>query len=75
MSNSTPAETTAAQLAETVADDGTRIRRAMFMAYSYRWLTSRDIPFEDGRRRRDAHAETYRRHIENRIRAGNTPQP
>ena len=26
---------------------GTRIRRAMFMAYSYRWLTSRDIPFED----------------------------
>jgi ectoine hydroxylase-related dioxygenase (phytanoyl-CoA dioxygenase family) len=26
---------------------GTRIRRAMFMAYSYRWLTSRDIPFEN----------------------------
>jgi ectoine hydroxylase len=26
---------------------GTRIRRAMFWAYSYRWLTSRDIPFED----------------------------
>jgi len=26
---------------------GTRIRRAMFMGYSYRWLTSRDIPFED----------------------------
>ena len=26
---------------------GTRVRRAMFMAYSYRWLTSRDIPFED----------------------------
>jgi hypothetical protein len=26
---------------------GTRIRRAMFMAYSYRWLTSRDTPFED----------------------------
>jgi ectoine hydroxylase len=26
---------------------GSRIRRAMFMAYSYRWLTSRDIPFED----------------------------
>jgi ectoine hydroxylase len=25
---------------------GTRIRRAMFMAYSYRWLTSRDTPFE-----------------------------
>jgi ectoine hydroxylase len=26
---------------------GTRIRRAMFMGYSYRWLTSRDIPFEE----------------------------
>jgi ectoine hydroxylase len=26
---------------------GTRIRRAMFMAYSYRWLSSRDTPFED----------------------------
>jgi hypothetical protein len=26
---------------------GTRIRRAMFMAYSYRWLTSRDTPIED----------------------------
>jgi ectoine hydroxylase len=26
---------------------GTRIRRAMFIAYSYRWLTSRDVPFED----------------------------
>jgi ectoine hydroxylase len=26
---------------------GTRVRRAMFMAYSYRWLTSRDIPFEN----------------------------
>jgi ectoine hydroxylase len=26
---------------------GSRIRRAMFMAYSYRWLTSRDIPFDD----------------------------
>lgn len=26
---------------------GTHIRRAMFWAYSYRWLTSRDIPFED----------------------------
>jgi hypothetical protein len=26
---------------------GTRIRRAMFWGYSYRWLTSRDIPFED----------------------------
>jgi ectoine hydroxylase len=26
---------------------GTRIRRAIFWAYSYRWLTSRDIPFED----------------------------
>jgi ectoine hydroxylase len=26
---------------------GSRVRRAMFMAYSYRWLTSRDIPFED----------------------------
>jgi hypothetical protein len=25
---------------------GTRTRRAMFMAYSYRWLVSRDIPFE-----------------------------
>jgi ectoine hydroxylase len=25
---------------------GTRTRRAMFMAYSYRWLTSRDTPFE-----------------------------
>jgi ectoine hydroxylase len=25
---------------------GTRTRRAMFMAYSYRWLTSRDVPFE-----------------------------
>jgi ectoine hydroxylase len=26
---------------------GPRTRRAMFMAYSYRWLTSRDVPFED----------------------------
>lgn len=26
---------------------GPRIRRAMFMAYSYRWLTSRDTPFEN----------------------------
>lgn len=26
---------------------GTRTRRAMFMAYSYRWLTSRDVAFED----------------------------
>lgn len=26
---------------------GTRVRRAMFMAYSYRWLTSRDIPSEN----------------------------
>lgn len=26
---------------------GSRVRRAMFMAYSYRWLTSRDIPFDD----------------------------
>jgi hypothetical protein len=26
---------------------GTRTRRAVFWAYSYRWLTSRDIPFED----------------------------
>jgi hypothetical protein len=26
---------------------GKRIRRAMFWAYSYRWLTSRDTPFED----------------------------
>lgn len=26
---------------------GTRTRRAMFMAYSYRWLTSRDLAFED----------------------------
>jgi ectoine hydroxylase len=26
---------------------GTRTRRAMFLAYSYRWLTSRDIPFEN----------------------------
>jgi ectoine hydroxylase-related dioxygenase (phytanoyl-CoA dioxygenase family) len=26
---------------------GTRVRRAMFLAYSYRWLTSRDTPFED----------------------------
>jgi ectoine hydroxylase len=26
---------------------GTRVRRAMFMGYSYRWLTSRDTPFED----------------------------
>lgn len=26
---------------------GTRVRRAMFMAYSYRWLTSRDVPFAD----------------------------
>jgi ectoine hydroxylase len=25
---------------------GTRTRRAMFMAYSYRWLTSRDIPLD-----------------------------
>jgi ectoine hydroxylase len=26
---------------------GRRVRRALFMAYSYRWLTSRDIPFEN----------------------------
>ncbi|MGH9090106.1 MAG: phytanoyl-CoA dioxygenase family protein [Acidimicrobiales bacterium] len=26
---------------------GTRTRRAIFMAYSYRWLTSRDVAFED----------------------------
>ena len=26
---------------------GTRIRRAIVMAYSYRWLTSRDVPLED----------------------------
>jgi hypothetical protein len=26
---------------------GTRVRRAMFWAYSYRWLTSRDIPLAD----------------------------
>ena len=26
---------------------GPLTRRAMFMAYSYRWLTSRDVPFED----------------------------
>jgi ectoine hydroxylase-related dioxygenase (phytanoyl-CoA dioxygenase family) len=26
---------------------GSRIRRALFMAYSYRWLTSRDVPFEN----------------------------
>jgi ectoine hydroxylase len=26
---------------------GSHVRRAMFMAYSYRWLTSRDTPFED----------------------------
>jgi ectoine hydroxylase len=26
---------------------GTRVRRAMFMGYSYRWLTSRDTPLED----------------------------
>jgi ectoine hydroxylase len=26
---------------------GTRTRRAMFWAYSYRWLTSRDTPLED----------------------------
>jgi ectoine hydroxylase len=26
---------------------GTRTRRAIFMAYSYRWLASRDVPFED----------------------------
>jgi hypothetical protein len=26
---------------------GNRTRRAMFMAYSYRWLTSRDTPFEN----------------------------
>jgi ectoine hydroxylase len=25
---------------------GTRVRRAMFMAYSYRWLASRDVPIE-----------------------------
>jgi hypothetical protein len=25
---------------------GPRVRRAMFLAYSYRWLTSRDTPFE-----------------------------
>jgi hypothetical protein len=25
---------------------GTRVRRAMFLAYSYRWLASRDTPFE-----------------------------
>jgi hypothetical protein len=26
---------------------GTRVRRAMFMGYSYRWLTSRDTPLEE----------------------------
>lgn len=26
---------------------GPRTRRAILMAYSYRWLTSRDVPFED----------------------------
>jgi ectoine hydroxylase len=26
---------------------GSRIRRAVFWGYSYRWLTSRDTPFED----------------------------
>lgn len=26
---------------------GTRVRRAMFLGYSYRWLTSRDTPLED----------------------------
>jgi ectoine hydroxylase len=26
---------------------GSRVRRALFMAYSYRWLTSRDVPFEN----------------------------
>jgi hypothetical protein len=26
---------------------GANIRRALFWAYSYRWLTSRDVPFED----------------------------
>jgi ectoine hydroxylase len=26
---------------------GSRVRRAIFWAYSYRWLTSRDTPFED----------------------------
>jgi ectoine hydroxylase len=26
---------------------GTRVRRALFLAYSYRWLTSRDVPFAD----------------------------
>jgi ectoine hydroxylase len=26
---------------------GEHVRRAMFMAYSYRWLTSRDVGFED----------------------------
>lgn len=26
---------------------GPPTRRAIFMAYSYRWLTSRDVPFED----------------------------
>lgn len=25
---------------------GARVRRAMFLAYSYRWLMSRDVPFE-----------------------------
>jgi ectoine hydroxylase-related dioxygenase (phytanoyl-CoA dioxygenase family) len=26
---------------------GTRTRRALFLAYSYRWLASRDVPFAD----------------------------
>lgn len=26
---------------------GTRTRRAIFMAYSYRWLASRDVPFQE----------------------------
>ncbi len=26
---------------------GTRTRRAVFMAYSFRWLTTRDLPFKD----------------------------
>jgi ectoine hydroxylase-related dioxygenase (phytanoyl-CoA dioxygenase family) len=26
---------------------GTRVRRAMFWGYSYRWLTSRDVAFGD----------------------------
>jgi hypothetical protein len=26
---------------------GSRVRRAMFWGYSYRWVTSRDVPFQD----------------------------